>query len=171
MDRNPSREVRGNACLALATLRKDDAKYGTNKQASNGRGRETVSTCHCGIRPGEKGWNPLAELAKPELYELQCLSIGKPAPPTEGEDLGGRSLRLRDYRGKVVLLVFWGACGGCRPDVTALRGLLERFKGKPFVILGVYCDEDVAKAREIAEKTGMIWPSLRDRRSGPISKE
>ncbi len=80
-------------------------------------------------------------------------------------------MRLRDYRGKVVLLVFWGACGGCRPDVTALRGLLERFKGKPFVILGVYCDEDVAKAREIAEKTGMIWPSLRDRRSGPISKE
>jgi hypothetical protein len=29
------------------------------------------------------------------------------APDIDGPDAGGRRLRLRDYRGKVVLLDFW----------------------------------------------------------------
>jgi hypothetical protein len=33
--------------------------------------------------------------------------IGKPAPEISGEDGDGRSFRLSDYRGKVVLLDFW----------------------------------------------------------------
>jgi hypothetical protein len=31
----------------------------------------------------------------------------KPAPEMDGEDADGKSLRLGDYRGKVVLLDFW----------------------------------------------------------------
>jgi hypothetical protein len=34
--------------------------------------------------------------------------IGQLAPETAGEDLDGRHFRLGDYRGKVVLLSFWG---------------------------------------------------------------
>lgn len=33
---------------------------------------------------------------------------GLPAPEIAGEDLDGVPLRLSDYRGKVVLLDFWG---------------------------------------------------------------
>jgi hypothetical protein len=33
---------------------------------------------------------------------------GKPAPEIEGTDLDGKSFKLSDYRGKVVLLDFWG---------------------------------------------------------------
>lgn len=33
---------------------------------------------------------------------------GKPAPEIEGEDLDGHPFKLSDYRGKVVLLDFWG---------------------------------------------------------------
>jgi hypothetical protein len=33
--------------------------------------------------------------------------IGKPAPEIGGKDGDGRSFRLSDYRGKVVLLDFW----------------------------------------------------------------
>jgi len=32
----------------------------------------------------------LVDLAKPELSELRLLSIGKPAPATEGKDLEGQ---------------------------------------------------------------------------------
>jgi hypothetical protein len=35
-------------------------------------------------------------------------SVGQPAPDTEGQDLDGTHFRLSDYRGKVVLLDFWG---------------------------------------------------------------
>lgn len=30
-----------------------------------------------------------------------------PAPPTEGKDASGQLVRLKDHRGKVVLLSFW----------------------------------------------------------------
>jgi hypothetical protein len=35
-------------------------------------------------------------------------TIGNMAPPIKGVDLDGKSLRLSDYKGKVVLLDFWG---------------------------------------------------------------
>ena len=36
------------------------------------------------------------------------LSIGKEAPEIEGEDIDGNKFKLSDYRGKVVVLDFWG---------------------------------------------------------------
>jgi len=78
-------------------------------------------------------------------------------------------MKLSDYQGKVVVLIFWGKCGGCRPDVPPLLGLLDRFKEKPFAILGVYCDDDLAKANAIVQESGATWPSFRDGQSGPIS--
>jgi hypothetical protein len=35
-------------------------------------------------------------------------AVGKPAPPTRGTDADGAALALSDYRGKVVMLDFWG---------------------------------------------------------------
>jgi tetratricopeptide (TPR) repeat protein len=49
-----------------------------------------------------------AKDAKNELFEIQHLSIGKPAPDITGEDIDGKKFSLSDYRGKVVLLDFWG---------------------------------------------------------------
>jgi hypothetical protein len=42
------------------------------------------------------------------LYLLEKLSIGKTAPEIEGEDIDGKQFKLSDYRGKVVVLDFWG---------------------------------------------------------------
>ena len=35
-------------------------------------------------------------------------SIGQIAPEIEGEDIDGQTFKLSDYRGKVVVLDFWG---------------------------------------------------------------
>jgi hypothetical protein len=43
-----------------------------------------------------------------ELLELRFLAIGKEAPEIEGKDAEGIKFKLSDYRGKVVLLNFWG---------------------------------------------------------------
>jgi hypothetical protein len=50
----------------------------------------------------------LGDKAKAELFEMKFLSIGKTAPDIEGEDLDAKPLKLSDYRGKVVMLDFWG---------------------------------------------------------------
>jgi hypothetical protein len=50
----------------------------------------------------------LVQQAKDALFQLQKLSVGKTAPEIEGEDLDGKKFKLSDYRGKVLVLDFWG---------------------------------------------------------------
>jgi hypothetical protein len=42
------------------------------------------------------------------VEESGGLGVGTAAPEITGEDIDGVSFRLSDYRGKVVLLDFWG---------------------------------------------------------------
>ena len=46
--------------------------------------------------------------AKRRLFALQNLAIGKAAPEIVGMDTDGVEFKLSDYRGKVVMLDFWG---------------------------------------------------------------
>ena len=45
---------------------------------------------------------------KHDLFELRNLTKGKVAPDIVGEDIDGVAFKLSDYRGKVVMLDFWG---------------------------------------------------------------
>jgi hypothetical protein len=49
-----------------------------------------------------------AGLALGSIFELENLQIGMVAPEIEGADLDGVAFKLSDYRGKVVVLDFWG---------------------------------------------------------------
>src|SRR5262249_34215475 len=106
LDQNPDKRVRGNACLTLATLRKDAAQFGENKEATAEAERlfERVASEFGSVK---KDGKTLAELAKPELFELKRLSIGNPALEIKGKDLEGEPLELSNYKGKVVVLRFW----------------------------------------------------------------
>ncbi|MGH9645441.1 MAG: TlpA family protein disulfide reductase [Bryobacteraceae bacterium] len=168
LDKNPSSEVRGNACFTMALFRKEECSYGLNQKAASAAEKLLERVIRDFGRVKRNGKN-LADLAKPELADLRQLAIGKPAPETMGRDFEGHPIGLGDYRGNVVLLVFWGQCGGCRPEVPPLVELLDRLTGKPFAIVGVYCDDGPAKAKAIAEESGMVWPSIIDSRSGPVS--
>jgi thiol-disulfide isomerase/thioredoxin len=102
----------------------------------------------------------LGDQAQGELFRLRNLSIGKPAPEIEGEDMDGRKLRLSDYRGKVVALVFWATwCGPCMGMVPHERELAKRLEGKPFVLLGVNADDDRAAAKSVMHREQMTWRS------------
>lgn len=50
----------------------------------------------------------LGDWAAAQIRRLVDLAIGRTAPEIEGVDLDGAPFRLSDYRGKVVLLDFWG---------------------------------------------------------------
>ncbi len=50
----------------------------------------------------------VADVAQSQLYELQHLAVGMVAPNITGEDADGKKFQLSDYRGKVVVLDFWG---------------------------------------------------------------
>ncbi len=50
----------------------------------------------------------IGDSAKAAMHELKNLVVGKVAPNITGEDIDGVAFQLADYRGKVVLLDFWG---------------------------------------------------------------
>lgn len=51
---------------------------------------------------------PYKSWVEKKLYAIQHLKVGEVAPDIVGEDLDGVKFKLSDYRGKVVLLDFWG---------------------------------------------------------------
>ena len=56
-----------------------------------------------------KGYDEtLGKQAENTLFELHNLAVGMVAPEIEGEDLAGTTFKLSDYRGKVVMLDYWG---------------------------------------------------------------
>jgi AhpC/TSA family len=50
----------------------------------------------------------IADQVAGELFEIRNLAIGKTAPDIVADDLDGKPFKLSEYRGKVVVLDFWG---------------------------------------------------------------
>jgi len=114
----------------------------------------------------------LKEAAEGTLFEMKFLGVGSPVPEIDGEDLDGKPLKLSDFRGKVVLLDFWGTwCGFCIADVPKYQKLLQRLAGKPFVILGIDKDSDRDAARKLVAEKGMSWQSWWDGEAAPITSQ
>jgi hypothetical protein len=55
-----------------------------------------------------KGEDAPRKEAEGELKSIRTLRVGKEAPEIKAGDLDGKEFKLSDYRGKVVLLDFWG---------------------------------------------------------------
>jgi thiol-disulfide isomerase/thioredoxin len=103
----------------------------------------------------------VAEAARTAAYEIRNLAVGKKPPEIAGQDLDGRPMRLGDFRGKVVVLSFWHSqCGPCIALARHERQLVERFVGRPFVLVGANVDEDRDAAKQVAEKQMLSWRSF-----------
>ena len=114
----------------------------------------------------------LGKAAEAELFELRNLAVGKTAPDIEGEDTDGKKFKLSDYRGKVVVVVFWGTwCGHCMAMVPQERALVKRLEGQPFALLGVNSDADREKLKPVLVNRGITWRSFYDgpNTEGPIA--
>lgn len=97
------------------------------------------------------------------------IRVGQPAPPTEGIDGDGQFFQLTDYPGRVVMLSFWGNfCGPCRALFPHERSLLEKYRDKPFVLLGVNADVDSRELKQVQGEGKVIWRSWWDGPAGPI---
>lgn len=108
------------------------------------------------------------------LDNLPNLKLGGIAPEIDGNDLEGKRLKLSDYRGKVVMVVFWGSwCGPCMAMVPQEKELWQRYSDKPFVLLGVNCGDELKVARKTVADKGMGWPSWYDGEEirGPIETD
>src|SRR6266446_498431 len=68
---------------------------------------------------------------------------GKIAPDFALKDSTGATVKLSDYRGKVVLLNFWATwCGPCKIEIPWFIEFEKTYGGRGFAVLGVSEDED-----------------------------
>lgn len=124
-------------------------------------------------QPDDRTIGPIAQRW---LDGQQATAVGREAPAIDGRDLDGKPLRLADYRGKVVVLVFSASwCGWCLKEIPHEKALAARMQGRPFALLGVNCDSNIAAARALAAREGITWPEWFDgdpaapeTRDGPI---
>jgi len=181
LEKNPNREVRAQAALGRANYAKDDFDAAEARQEPEATvaGTKAVEMMEAlrrdfgdvrALRYADTGETIGDEVAR-QLVELRTLRVGMPAPEIADEDLNGARFRLSDYRGKVVLLVFWGTwCGPCMAAVPHERDLVEKFNGRPFAIVGVNSDPNRDRARRAVAQERMTWRSFWNAADSHISK-
>ena len=113
----------------------------------------------------------LRDYAANRLSQLEL--VGKPAPPIDGPGVDGKAVKLADFRGDVVLIVFWASWN--LPDAAQadrLAALEDAYGKNGFRILGVNVDalgegvEDVdtvlPNVRRFLVEHNATWPNVLD---------
>ncbi len=172
--KNPDRVIRGYAAFGLAMVAKRRfEKAALEEPASQSRlfddtikALEKVSAefgdCTSLPRPGSRKFTKtIGDEVKLQTTDLRTSLVGKEAPEIVGEDLDDKPMKLSEHRSKVVLLVFWGSwCGPCMSDVPHEIELVKRFKGRPFVLVGVNSDGNRTDATKAVAKNQIPWRSF-----------
>ena len=139
---------------------------------------ERQKTCEAALGYLKKRYGKLpyqrttfANAADESLYFFENLAIGCIAPATVGEDADGAVFRMADYRGKVIMLRFWGNwCPACRRMYPYERKLVGKYRNQPFALIGVNSDSREECKRAQLE-SNLMWRSVWDGGTthGPMS--
>ncbi|MCC6399748.1 MAG: TlpA family protein disulfide reductase [Flavobacteriales bacterium] len=108
-----------------------------------------------------------AQAMKQQEAEMQRLSnlipVGGMAPEIAQQTPDGRTVRLSDLRGKVVLIDFWASwCKPCRMENPNVKKVYDRFHGKGFEILGVSLDRTKEAWVAAIQQDGLPWKHVSD---------
>ncbi len=98
--------------------------------------------------------------------EIPPAAVGNKAPSFTLKDTGGRTVKLSDFLGKVVIIDFWATwCGPCKESTVELEKLHRKYRDRGVVVLGISMDEGgeaVRKVKGFAEKNNLTYPMLMD---------
>jgi thiol-disulfide isomerase/thioredoxin len=96
-------------------------------------------------------------------FDVIRARTAEPAPAFELTDLGGRVVRLDDFRGRVVVLNFWATwCAPCRDEMPELERVGRELGGRGLVVVAVNLKEAHEKVEPFAAELGLSFPVLLD---------
>jgi len=85
------------------------------------------------------------------------------APNFTGTTLTGSPLSFSSYRGRVVVVNFWGSwCVPCREEAAALAVTAQQYAPVGVAFLGVDVRDTTASAEAFARSFGITYPSVSD---------
>ncbi len=92
---------------------------------------------------------------------LQAFPGNVSAPELELQDMGGNKHRLKDYRGKVVVLNFWATwCPPCVEEIPSLGHLQQAFSKDDLVVLSVDIGENKNDVQAFLQQVPAAFPVL-----------
>lgn len=125
-------------------------------------GRELSAKLYAPLSPGLKKTS-YGQNVEAYIGLNQDIKIGRPFADFAQKNLQGKTVKLSDYRGKVVLLDFWASwCVPCRADNPRLVAAYQEFHEKGFEILGVSLDTRKESLQEAVIKDKLPWVSVSD---------
>ncbi len=94
-----------------------------------------------------------------KFREPEKLKVGEPAPDFEVTSLDGKTIKLADLKGKVVLIDFWATwCGPCKGETPNLKAVWDKHGKDPrFVMIGASFDKSAKQPRNYAKKHDLGW--------------
>jgi peroxiredoxin len=99
------------------------------------------------------------------------LEPGKVAPTFTLPDLAGEQVSLDEARGKVSFVMFWASwCHPCMKEMPEVQATFEQYKSQGFQVVAVNFGESIATAQATADRFGLTFPVLMDRR-GNVAAE
>ena len=79
------------------------------------------------------------------------------------KDVYGNTVRLSDFRGKVVFLNFWATwCAACVVEMPSMEKLHRRLKDKDFVMIAINMQESDVQVKAFFEKMKLSFAALLD---------
>ena len=77
-------------------------------------------------------------------YAADLLKPGTPAPEFVLSDINGNAVKMSQFRGKTVVLIFWASwCPDCRAEVPALKELQAKTDPNKVVFVSISSDRTV----------------------------
>ncbi len=105
----------------------------------------------------------LAALITPAVRNAPSPLVGKAATPFTLELLSGGQGSLSAYRGRVIVLNFWGSwCVPCRAEAPALREFAARYASRGAVLIGVTVKDKPDDARAFLAEFNLTNPNFYD---------
>jgi len=91
------------------------------------------------------------------------IAKGQPAPAIAGITLDGVAFDLAAYRGRPVIVNFWGpSCVPCRDEFPLFEAKLAEYAADGLAIVGVLTYDAPEQARAFVSDLGADWPTVVD---------
>jgi len=118
--------------------------------------KELYAVLSPAIRNSTAGKSYAASIAR-----MEKTAIGSPAPDFVENDVNGKPISLKNYRGKYVLLDFWASwCGPCRKENPNVLKAWNKYKDKNFVVIGVSLDQTKEPWLAAIKKDELPWTHI-----------
>lgn len=80
------------------------------------------------------------------------------APDFKIKDIAGKSISIKDFKGKYVLLDFWATwCAPCMAQLPFIKKIREDYSPEKLVIIGISWDVDYKNFEAAIKKNKMNW--------------